>query len=230
MARTTFISLFFILISIQLFGSAFAEEAPTGPYATEREYLDQRYDRTISIEPQYVVGLVRAVELEVSDQVDDKCFTNASAVSARIRAQLENAKIAVYTEPLAIPTPFSPKLIVTVLGFKVANGPCVASASMSVEYANKTYLGSLAFTGNIFRVGGTQVIWRNSTLLSRGGNVNETVLSEVQEWVDTLTADVALAKRNANVQKLLAVWSADPPQTEREFQAEMQKMLSDMEK
>ncbi|MBB3544108.1 hypothetical protein [Rhizobium sp. BK399] len=208
------------------FATALADETPTGPYANEGEYLKERFDRTTSIQAQYAIGLIRAVELQVSDQVDDKCFTNASAISARIRAQLENAKIAVYGEPLAASLPFSPKLVVTVLGFKIGDGPCVASAAMSVEYFSKIDLGSLAYTGGLFAVSEAHVMWRNSSLFSRGGNVNDAVLNQVQEWTDSLTADVAMAKRNPNVQKLLAVWPNDPPQTEREFQVEMEKVIN----
>ncbi|RVK93384.1 hypothetical protein [Sinorhizobium meliloti] len=224
MRRTTIFS-FICMLASQFAGVALADEAPTGPYTNEGAYLKERYDRTTSIEPQYAVGLIRAVELQVDDQVKDGCFTNVSAVSARIRAQLENAKIAVYSEPLAAPLPFSPKVVLVILGFKVGGG-CIASAALSVEYSNHIDLGSLAYTGGVFRVSGSHVIWQNSSLISRGGKVNDAILSQVQEWTDSLTADVAMAKRNENVQKLLAVWPSDAPQTAREFQAEMEKVLS----
>ncbi|MGR9465915.1 hypothetical protein [Rhizobium leguminosarum] len=203
-------------------GMALAEEASTGPYANENEYLKERSDRTTFIDYQYAVGLIRAVELQVSDQVEDKCLTNASALSARIRAQLENAGIAVYNEPLATSLPVNPRLVLTILGFKVG-GACVASVSMSIEYSTDTNLGSLAYTNGFFRVLGQQVMWRNSSLFSRGGIVDDAILSQVQEWTDTLTADIAKAKRDPNVQKFLAVWPNGPTMTEREFQAMMEK-------
>ncbi|MBY3516050.1 hypothetical protein HFN76_28125 [Rhizobium laguerreae] len=207
-------------------GMALAGEASTGPYANENEYLKERSDRTTFIDYQYAVGVVRAVELQVSDQVDDKCLTNTSALSARIRAQLENAGIAVYNEPFAASLPTNPRLMLSVLGFKVGNGPCVASVTMSMEYSSDTNLGSLAYTNGLFRVLGQQVMWRNSSLFSRGGNVNEAILSQVQEWTDSLTADIAKAKRDPNVQKFLTSWPNEPPMTEREFKVMMEEELS----
>lgn len=226
MKNTTSFSFVCMLASVLFASTALADEAPTGPYANEGAYLKERFNRSIPIEPQYAVGLIRAVELQVDDQVKDGCFTNASAVSARIRAQLENAKIAVYSEPFATPLPFNPKLILSTLGGKLGNGACIASVAMSVEYSSENELGSLAYTSGLFKVSGAHVIWRNSSLVARGGSVNDSILSNVQEWIDSLTADVAAAKRNENVQKLFAVWPDHPPQTAREFQAEMEKVLA----
>lgn len=226
MKSTTAFSSVCMLASVLFAGTAVADEAPTGPYANEGAYLQERFNRSTSIEPQYSVGLIRAVELQVDDQVTDGCFTNASAVSARIRAQLENAKISVYSEPFATPLPFNPTLNLSILGGKLGSGTCIASVAMSVEYSSDIELGSLAYTGGLFKVSGSHVIWRRRSLVGRGGNVNDSILSYVQEWIDSLTADVAMAKRNESVQKLFAVWPDHPPQTAREFQAEMEKALA----
>lgn len=226
MRPTTIFGFICVLAGAQLARPAVADEAPTGPYANESAYLKERFDRSTSIEPQYAVGLIRAVELQVDDQVTDSCFTNASAVSARIRAQLENAKISVYSEPFATPLPFNPTLNLSILGGKLGSGTCIASVAMSVEYSSDTELGSLAYTGGLFKVSGSHVMWRRKSLVGRAGNVNDSILSYVQEWIDSLTADVAMAKRNESVKKLFAVWPDHPPQTAREFQAEIEKALA----
>ncbi|WP_112944486.1 MULTISPECIES: hypothetical protein [unclassified Rhizobium] len=220
MGRKSIFSLLCLLASTSI---VLGEEMATGPYSSELEYLKDRFDRSTTISSDASVGLIRAVELVVSDQVDDKCFTNVGAVSARIRALLENAGIPVYSEPLASPLPFNPKLFVVVLGFRAGNGPCVASAEMSVEFGSETDLGSLTYTRGVYRVKGPQVMWRKHSLFSRGDNANEVLLEKVQEWTDSLTADIAAARRDPEVQKFLGVWSKEPPQTAREFQAEMDK-------
>jgi hypothetical protein len=191
----------------------------TGPYATEQDYFNEVFASTTRISLEESVGLIRAVELEVSDQVDGGCWTNSSAVAARVRAELEKAGIAVYEEPLAFYGPFSPSLRIAVLGFKSggANGICAGYAKVEAYYIDDTELGSLANTGKVFRVRGVVSSWNTASLFTSGSTLNAQISEYVQESIDTLIADVLSARRIEGVKELIDVWDKDPPMTRKQW-------------
>lgn len=200
----------------------------TGPYATEQDYFNEVFASTTRISLEESVGLIRAVQLEVSDQVDGGCWTNSSAVAARARAELEKAGIAVYEEPLAFYGPFSPVLEIAVLGFKSGgnNGICAGYAKVNSYYFDESELGSLANTGNIFKVSGVVSSWSTGSLFTSGSTLNAQVSEYVQESIDTLIADILSSRRSDEVKELIKVWNNDPPMTRREWDEYLETTLS----
>ena len=189
---------------------------PTGPYDDESAYLQERYRRSLSISEKDAIGLIRMVELVVSDQVDNGCWTNSSGTTSRLRAELERSGIPVATEPLALHSAFTPMLYLAVVGYRT-NGLCVASAEIQVIFNTRADYGSLAYTGKIIVVPGEYVSWRKQTVLSKGAELNDPLMNLVQEWVDGLTADISAAKREQTVQAARALWPNYKPLTAREF-------------
>lgn len=201
----------------------------TGPYATEQEYFNEVFASTTRISIEESVGLIRAVELDVSDQVDGGCWTNGSAVAARVRAELEKAGIAVYEEPLAFYGPFSPTLEIVVLGFKSggSTGVCAGSVKVNTYYFDDTELGSLANIGRIFGVRGVVSSWSKSALFTSGSTLNGQVSEYVQESVDTLIADILSARRSEGVKELINLWNKDPPMTLKEWDKYLETTFDD---
>ena len=102
-----------------------------GPFPTEQSYLEEVRARSTYLDDRQAVGLVRNIELRVSDQVGDACWTSADAVQSRIRVEFERSGIPVYREPLAFRDQFSPGLNIAVVGYRIkGGGPCVANARM----------------------------------------------------------------------------------------------------
>lgn len=217
-----FTAYFVTLLSILLSSSAAAQTAPiqTGPYATEEEYQQERFNKTVLIGFEEALGLVRAVELQISDQVDGGCWTNADAVEARLRVELERSGIAVFDEPLAFRTATAPVLELVVLGYRVERSGCVASARMELKYPVRDYMGSLGYTGKIFAVSGISVLWSTSVIMNSGGKLDEMVMSNAQEWVDTLNADISKGRRASSTSQFLDTWNAELPMTAREWEAQ----------
>lgn len=207
--------------------SAVAEENATGPYKSEMDYLESRWDRTKSISSQDALGIVRAVELLISDQVDGGCWTNVSAVQARVRAELERSGIAVFSEPMAIYNALSPQVQIDVLGYRAGDGLCVAHATMKVAFLSESEMGSLAYTGSVFRVVSEATMWERAFIAS-GSSLNEQIINKLQEWTDTLVADVAASKRSVVVRDFLGTWHSEMPQTRAQTEASMKTMLDEM--
>lgn len=202
--------------------SVAAQTAPisTGPYATEEDYQRERFDKTVLIGFEEALGLVRAVELQVSDQVDGGCWTNAEAVKARLRVELERSGIAVFDEPLAFRTATAPVLELVVLGYRIDKQGCIATAQMQVKYPVRDYMGSLGYTGSVFAVSGISVLWGTSVIMNSGSKVDDMVLSNAQEWVDTLNADISKARRSTSAAQFLSVWNTELPMTASEWEAQ----------
>ena len=102
-----------------------------GPFASEESYLAEVRAHSTLLDDRQAVGLVRNVELRVSDQVGDGCWTSADALQSRVRVEFERSGIPVYEEKLAFRDQFSPGLEVVVVGYRIqGGGPCVANASI----------------------------------------------------------------------------------------------------
>lgn len=214
------------VVALGLTGNvASAQQFETGPYVDEQAYMSELYGNTTYVEARKAVGLIRAVELTISDQVGDKCWTNPDAIKARFRAELERSNIAVYAEPLAVPSAFTPVVDLTVVGFRMANGVCAATATASVWYRSQVQLGSLGHTGGVISIGGMHTLWTHTTIITKGGDLNAPLMQQSQAWIDTLVADISEAKRDADVQTASKIWPSRTPTTEREFKAEIEKVM-----
>lgn len=186
------------------------------PFQTEFDYIEERLRHTVPVYPTETVGLIRAVELIIDDQVDGGCWTNLSAVRARLRAELERSNVAVFTEPLASYNVLSPQVSFSVLGYRVNANLCVGHANMRVAYRAHTELGSVTNTGTVFEFLAQAVIWERNSILS-STSLNDQLLGFSSEWVDELVGDIAASRRTANVLAFQEVWHGELPQTKAQF-------------
>lgn len=200
----------------------------TGPYADEEAYFSEVFAKTTGIEYKKTVGVIDAVALVVINQVKDRCWSNTEAVTARLRAELERSDIAVYEEPLA-PSPFSPVLNITVLGYK-AGDICIATIRAEVGFGYPARIGSLARTDGVYHIEGVQNMWHQTSILSEYDNLNEKIMSTAQEMTDMLVADILAARRDPNVQKMLSSWTNRKPITVREVEAAVQQLMKKAKK
>ncbi len=204
---------------------AAAQSASTGAYDSERAYLDTRFANTVFIARNAAVGLIRGIELNVSDQVGDGCWTDVDSVKARIRAELERSSVAVYVEPIAFVHAFYPRLEFTAVGFKLPNNVCVVSVSMKLNYPSSAELGSLTNTEKIVSVRALHEIWDRASVLTEVRSANESLMEWTQAAVDTLVADISQAKRDPDVISARAVWPDRPMQTQKEYEQELNSAL-----
>jgi len=203
---------------------AVGQNFDTGPYADEGAYLSALNTAKISVGGANSVGAVRAVELRISDQVDGGCWTNSSAVSARVRAELEGAGIAVYQEALAFRTLFSPLVEIRGLGYRTNTGACLASISMEMMYWGQVQLGDLSYSGAVFSVENPVLLWTASSVISNGGRLDDQFLDQAQEWVDTLVADIFKARRTEGIKAILQTWPSPTPMTQVDFEAFLKEL------
>lgn len=198
---------------------------PTGPYVDENAYISDVFANTTRIEANKAVGLIQAVELRVSDQVGDKCWTASDAVTARLRAEFERSDIAVYNEPL-LQSVFTPVARMAVIGYRIGQ-TCIATIAMKIGFENHDRLGSLGYTGGVYRVDGEQIMWSNTSIHSSGKSLNDSVAEQAQRLADMIVADVLAARRDPGVKKLLAAWKDKEPQTQREFIAKFEQLMKE---
>lgn len=196
-----------------------AQEKATGPYATEADYLADVSAARVYISGVDLVGLATSVELIIDDQVDGACWTNSTAVAARIRAELEKFGIAVYQEELAFNTAAAPVLRIMGLGYRLPNDVCFASVEMTVEYWSTSDLGSLAYTSTIYSMQSWSRLWASQTIFTSVKNIDQQLIAQVQEWVDTYIADVSKARRIPAVHAAYQLWGETDPMTQKKFDA-----------
>jgi len=192
-----FLTLILLLTGVQLASSD--AKFPTGPYRDEAEYFSERYKKTAYINSEMAVGLINAVELRIDDQVSNQCWTNSTAVQARISAELERTNIAVFTEPLAFSLPSSPILQIQLIGFRVGERQCIGYMKTSVFTFSPNQMGSLGYTGKVYMVDGQHFLWTKAALYSDAGTLNNVVMQGVQEHVDALVSSILKARRDEAV-------------------------------
>ncbi|MFP9137912.1 hypothetical protein ACLI1C_12105 [Devosia sp. XGJD_8] len=158
------------------------------------------------------------MELLIDDQVEGGCWTNASAIAARVRAELEKFGIAVYQEPLALRTVFAPLLQINGLGYRAGGEVCVVSASMEVVYWGTTRLGDLGYTGRAFEFENPVLLWSQNSVFSNSIRVDDQLMNQAQEWVDTLIGDIAKARRSEEVEAVLSTWPSAKAMTAAQFE------------
>jgi hypothetical protein len=197
---------------------ALGQSLPNGPFADESAYTAALAEVTSTISGTDTIGVVRSVELVIDDQVDGGCWTNSSAIAARVRAELEKFGIAVYQEPLALRTVFAPVLQISGLGYRSGSAGCVTSATMEVVYWGTTTLGDLGYTGRAFDFENPVLLWSANSVFSNPARVDDQLLKQAQEWVDTLIGDIAKARRTEEVQSVLSTWPSAKALTATQFE------------
>lgn len=193
------------------------QEMVTGPYADEAAYLAAANDAAVYIGTANLVGLASSVQLVIDDQVSDRCWTNATAIAARVRAELEKYGIAVFQEQLAFNTTAAPLISIVGLGYRLPSSVCFASLSMDVRYWSTDELGSLAYTGKIYRQQAWATIWSEQSIFTNAQNVDQQSMGRVQEWIDTYIADISKARREPSVREAYKRWENFDPMTQVEF-------------
>jgi hypothetical protein len=185
----------------------------TGPFATEQAYYSERGEATLRLSRSDSLGLVRAVELQVDDQVEGGCWKNAGAVTARLRVELERSGVAVFEEPLAFRGPTSPILRFVALGGRVDDLGCAASLQMEMFFIGREEMGSLGYTKNVFAITSLSSMWDQSSVMWGPSPLDERVLSTAQQWIDTLAADISKSRRVEAVVRFNEVWNEGLPMT-----------------
>ena len=211
-----------ILVAFQ--SPALAQGLPNGPFSDESAYIAALAQVTTTVSGTDTIGVVRSVELVIDDQIDGECWTNTTAIGARVRAELEKFGIAVYQEPLALRTVFSPLLQISGLGYRTGSGVCVTSASMEVLYWGTTRIGDLGYTGRAFKLENPVLLWSATSVFSNSTRVDDQFLSQAQEWVDTLVGDIASARRSDGVRAVLETWPNVKTMTAAEFEIFLKDM------
>lgn len=178
------------------------------------------------ISEEDALGLITTVNIEVSDQVSDGCWTNASRVAATLRLLFEQNDVVVELDPLAF---FSvPARIVraTVVGYRIG-GICVGNAQFVVEYWSSTKIGG--FNGGAeFFVSGVNTSAESSTVFANSTNLNQQLSSFFEEKAMSLVADIISARRSSSVISFKAAYPAYG--TNVLTQIEWDRILSSQEK
>lgn len=206
-----------ILSWVGLAGVSCGQEVVTGPYADEAEYLAEANEAAVYISAPSLAGLASSVQLAIDDQVGDRCWTNTSAIAARVRAELEKFGIAVFQEQLAFNTTAAPLISIVGLGYRLPSNVCFASVSMEVKFWSTDDLGSLAYTGRIYRQQAWATIWSAQSIFTNAQNVDQQSMDQVQEWIDTYIADISKARREPAVQDAYKRWESFEPMTQVQF-------------
>lgn len=189
-----------------------AAEYATGPYANENEYLDKRWEKTELMSSAQAIGLMRAVELHVDDQVDDGCWGNRDAVFDRVRSALVMAGVTVHTEPMEYYDVLSPQVSLAVLGYRMTGGACIAHLTLDVSIVSRHEMGSLTYTDQVFSISSDASLWRSSTIFS-GQYLDELALNAVSTYVDRLVESIRIARNDPTVQRFNEVWHNRMPLT-----------------
>lgn len=142
-------------------------------------------------------GLITTVKIDMSDQVSDGCWTNASAIEAKLRLLFEQNGIIVKLEDLAFLTVPGRSVYVSVLGYR-NGGTCVAHAQFSVvHWVNSSIGGSNGLPK--FTVSGSVVSFEKNSIFTNGANVNQQIQEFVEEAASTFVADILSARRSESV-------------------------------
>jgi hypothetical protein len=162
-------------------------------------------DKFISQED--ALGLITTVNVVVSDQVSDGCWTNANRVSAMIRLLFEQNGVVVEQEDLAFLTTAGRRVGVTVVGFRTSNGVCAASASFTVDHWVSQRIGGLDGLPQ-FSVSGMNRAVDESSIFTNGTSLDQQVLSFFEETTMNFISDIISARRSSSVAALKAAYPA----------------------
>ena len=191
---------------------ATAAEYATGPFTNELEYHDKRWDKTEVMSSAQAIGLVRAVELYIDDQVGDGCWGNRDAVFDRVRSALIMAGITVYTEPMETYDVLSPQVNLSLIGYRMTGGACIAHLTFDVGIVARFEMGSLTYTDKVFNISSDASLWKTSTIFS-GQTVDDLALKSAANYVDRFVDDIRTARNDDTVQLFNQVWPTNQPRT-----------------
>lgn len=191
---------------------ATAAEYATGPFTNELEYHDKRWDKTEVMSSAQAIGLVRAVELYIDDQVGDGCWGNRDAVFDRVRSALIMAGITVYTEPMETYEVLSPQVNLSLIGYRMTGGACIAHLTFDVGIVARFEMGSLTYTDKVFNISSDASLWKTSTIFS-GQTLDDLALKSAGNYVDRFIDDIRTARNDDTVQLFNQVWPTNQPRT-----------------
>jgi hypothetical protein len=191
---------------------ATAAEYATGPFTNELEYHDKRWDKTEVMSSAQAIGLVRAVELYIDDQVGDGCWGNRDAVFDRVRSALIMAGITVYTEPMETYDVLSPQVNLSLIGYRMTGGACIAHLTFDVGIVARFEMGSLTYTDKVFNISSDASLWNTSTIFS-GQTLDDLALKSAANYVDRFVDDIRTARNDDTVQLFNQVWPTNQPRT-----------------
>lgn len=150
------------------------------------------------ISSEDALGLINTVNIFVSDEVSDGCWTNSRAIEAKMRLLFEQNGINVELEDLAFFTVHARFVYANAVGYRT-NGLCVGSARFAVYYNSSTILGG--FDGlPEFRTSGLVETNNSSSVFSNSRDLNQQLTDFFEESATSFVADVLLGRRSEAAQ------------------------------
>ncbi|MBA2492750.1 MAG: hypothetical protein H0V34_14000 [Gammaproteobacteria bacterium] len=171
--------------------------------------------------PVYVskpVGLVHFVELQIDDQVDGNCWTNADAVVQGARLTFEQSGIGVFMEPLVAHPLHAPLVTITGLGGRTKAGVCFGDIAVEVQ---SNVMATYGQYGE-FKIFMDALTYSNRSVAIASDNLNESFSETVASSVNEFAANVLADRRDATVSRLLDTvpYVDEPPSTWKEWKAD----------
>ena len=156
-----------------------------------------------SQDTQYILeedtyGLITTVNIQVSDQVSDGCWTNASRVAAMMRLLFEQNGVVVKQEELAFAGVPGRVVFAVVVGYRTSGGICVANAQFEARHWASVKIGGFD-GGTEYYASGSVATGEKSTVFSVGTNLNEELLGFFEEATMSFVADIISARRAPSV-------------------------------
>ncbi len=141
-------------------------------------------------------GLIEAVQLELVDQVDDRCWTNGDDIRDQARGILLAADIAVRPVDHA-DTAFHPVLAISASGQRVEGGYCIVQTEIRVSFVDASRFAEANDDAGVLIINFSSIntMYRANIAIVADEHVNDELALWVQQVVTSFSGDVT-AKRN----------------------------------
>lgn len=154
----------------------------------------------IPIPAEKTIAAIKAVELSIRDNVADSCWTTVDRIRQRARSLLEQAGIAVYTEPLSYYYYWSPLILIDALGGRYS-GICSGYIRISVQFF---FSNVEKIKDNSYEISGSTVARVKTILVGNAKNLNDSIYDFADSFINELIADRIELRRDAAVEMFLA--------------------------
>ena len=153
-----------------------------------------RADADRSLSQSEALGLISIVNIDVSDDVSDGCWTNVSTVEAKMRLLFEQNDIEVEKDSLAFLMPAARSVSLSALGFRNGMG-CVVSAAFEVRHWTSSDVGGYEELPE-FSVSGLVVSYSRQYVGTNSSNMNQQLLDFFDATATNFVADILSARRS----------------------------------
>ncbi|HAR50674.1 MAG TPA: hypothetical protein DCS45_02200 [Roseovarius nubinhibens] len=140
------------------------------------------------------LGLITTVNIDVSDEVSDRCWTNASSIEAKLRLLFEQNEIKVEKDELAFLVAAARSVSVRAWGYRTGS-VCVVGATFALRHWASSNMGGIDGLPE-FSASGLVVAFSNSAVLSSKVNANQQLMEFFESNATNLVADIISARRS----------------------------------